>query len=195
MGKNGEGAQSTMDWEEALLQLVAMVVAAVLGGLMGLEREARGRWAGLRTHMLVAIGTCLFVLVGLAVAGEQERATVLSRVIQGICAGIGFIGAGTILKLTDKIEIKGLTTASSIWTAAAVGAACGVQHYEMAVPAAVLALIILEACRQLECWLSPPLQKPYPAAEEAEPERPATRRRKKRKMQEGLDKRNRGQTP
>src|SRR5207253_6601403 len=75
----------------------------------------------------------------------------LSRIIQGIAAGIGFIGAGTILKLTGQLEIKGLTTASSIWFASAVGAACGVGLFSLAGVGALLSLIILYAVGKLEC--------------------------------------------
>ncbi len=145
--------------------------------------------------MLVAVGTCVFLLAGMTASDEGHRAEVVSRVIQGICAGIGFIGAGTILKLTDKLEVKGLTTASSIWTAAAVGTACGIHHYDLAILGTVFALIILFGFRLCERWLGPPLQEPTSAHDETGNESPQTHRQKKRKMQEGLDKRNRGQTP
>ncbi len=144
-----------MEWAEFLQNAAALVVAAILGGFMGLEREAHGRWAGLRTHMLVAAGTCLFMLVGAEAGQGREQAAVLSRVMQGIAAGIGFIGAGTILKLTDKMEVRGLTTASSIWMAAAIGTACGIHRYALAVSATVLALAILVGLRLAERQLSP----------------------------------------
>jgi putative Mg2+ transporter-C (MgtC) family protein len=99
--------------------------------------------------MMVALGAALFTLTGLAVVGDDSRAE-LVHVIQGLATGIGFIGAGTILKLTDRLEILGLTTASSIWLAAAVGTACGLRHYTMAAVAAVLSLIILAVLGQLE---------------------------------------------
>ena len=87
---------------------------------MGLEREIHRRWgAGLRTHMLVAIGAALFVLAGDSLTHHSTEAT--TRIVQGIAAGIGFIGAGTILKLTERQEVKGLTTAGSLWLAAGVG--------------------------------------------------------------------------
>src|SRR6266540_49058 len=102
-------------------QLLALGSAALLGGLMGLERELHKHGAGLRTHMMVSLGAALFVQVGVAIS--TGTTSEVGRVIQGVAAGIGFIGAGTILKLTDRLEIKGLTTASSIWLAAAVGTA------------------------------------------------------------------------
>jgi len=122
--------------------------AALLGGVIGLERELRGGWAGLRTHMLVAMAAAMFVLIGTDMTDASSAD--LSRIIQGIAAGIGFIGAGTILKLTGRLEIKGLTTASSIWLASAVGAACGVRLFLVAGVAALLSLVILYAVGKLE---------------------------------------------
>src|SRR5262245_35154218 len=118
-----------MNWAELVEFLCLLGAAALLGGLVGLEREIHGRWAGLRTHIMVTIGATVFVR-----AAGAEHADV-GRVIQGIAAGVGFIGAGTILKLTDRIEVKGLTTASSIWLAAAIGAALGTGSYILAVTA------------------------------------------------------------
>src|SRR5450432_3198321 len=98
-------------------------VAALIGGAIGFERQLHGHWAGLRTHMMVAVGSAVFVMAGERISGEHTDD--VSRVIQGIAAGIGFLGAGTILKLGDQMEIKGLTTASSIWLSAAIGIASG----------------------------------------------------------------------
>ena len=96
--------------------LVRLVAAALLGGVIGAEREAGGKAAGLRTHMLVSLGAALFVI-----APQQAGlgGASLVSIVQGVAAGIGFIGAGTILKLTEREEIKGLTTAASIWLTAA----------------------------------------------------------------------------
>jgi putative Mg2+ transporter-C (MgtC) family protein len=91
--------------------------------------------------MMVSIGCAIFVIAGLNLAGEQSEA--VTRVIQGIAAGIGFLGAGTILKLDEKQEIKGLTTASSIWLAAALGTAAGLKEYALAAAAAAVSLFIL----------------------------------------------------
>src|SRR6187551_3811553 len=106
--------------------LARLGVAALLGGVIGLEREWKGHWAGLRTHMLVACGCAIFVIAADSVSQHQGDA--VSRVIQGIASGIGFLGAGTILKLDQKQQIKGLTTASSIWLAAAMGTAAGLAE-------------------------------------------------------------------
>ncbi len=120
--------------------LVRVVVAAALGGLLGAERERAGKAAGLRTHMLVALGAALFVLFP-AEAGMSTGD--LSRVIQGVATGIGFIGAGTILKRADSDEIHGLTTAASIWLTAAIGMAVGAGRLWLPVICAVAAWIIL----------------------------------------------------
>ena len=129
--------------------VLRLLLAAGLGGLLGLERQIHGRWAGLRTHMTVAMGAATFTLLALAVSGANERADV-TRVIQGIAAGIGFLGAGTILKLGDQMEIKGLTTASAIWLTAAVGVAAGLAEYAVAIAATLITLIILALLRPLE---------------------------------------------
>ena len=125
---------------------IRLLTAAVLGGLLGFERESVGKAAGLRTHMLVALGAALFV-VAPAAAGLGEGD--LGRIIQGIAAGIGFIGAGTILKLTDREEIKGLTTAASVWLTAAIGVAAAVGPLWVPVASAVSAWIILSVFGQL----------------------------------------------
>jgi len=128
-------------WHLFLDDLARLGVAALLGGALGLEREWTGHWAGLRTHMMVSIGAAIFVIAGQVVAqGEPHDVT---RVIQGVATGIGFLGAGTILKLGNQMEIKGLTTASSIWLAAALGVAAGVAEYALAVAAAFVSLFVL----------------------------------------------------
>jgi putative Mg2+ transporter-C (MgtC) family protein len=117
-----------------------LATAAVLGGLIGAEREWVGKAAGLRTHMLVSLGAALFVLAP-AEGGLAEGDT--SRIIQGIAAGIGFIGAGTILKRADRDEIQGLTTAATIWLTAAVGVAVAVGPIWLPVASTVFTLLIL----------------------------------------------------
>ena len=123
------------------MSLLSLAAALGLGGLLGLQRLLDGRWAGLRTHMLVSMGTALFVLCGTGFGSETPAA--VSRIIQGVAAGLGFIGAGTILKLQDRMQIFGLTTASSLWMAAAVGAACALKLYILAGGGTLLSLLIL----------------------------------------------------
>jgi putative Mg2+ transporter-C (MgtC) family protein len=120
--------------------VVRLITAAVLGGLIGAERELVGKAAGLRTHMLVALGSALFVLAPLE-AGLSEGD--VGRIVQGVAAGIGFIGAGTILKRADSDDIKGLTTAASIWLTAGVGIAVGLGRIWVALLCAACAWIIL----------------------------------------------------
>jgi putative Mg2+ transporter-C (MgtC) family protein len=124
-----------------------LVSAILLGGLVGAEREWVGKAAGLRTHMLVSLGAALFVLAP-AEAGLGEGDT--SRIIQGIAAGIGFIGAGTILKRADREEIQGLTTAASIWLTAAIGVAVAVGPLWLPLLCAICALLILYVLGEVE---------------------------------------------
>jgi putative Mg2+ transporter-C (MgtC) family protein len=117
-------------------------MAAVLGGILGFEREHKGKAAGVRTHMLVALGAALFVLVP-QMSGSQADA--MSRVVQGVIAGIGFLGAGTILKNQegDEGHVKGLTTAAGLWMTAAIGVSAGLGREATAVLSTLLALLIL----------------------------------------------------
>lgn len=126
---------------EQLMSLLALTASAVLGGIVGLQRELSDKWAGLRTHMLVAMGAAMFVLTAATVVDDASG--YVSRVIQGVAAGIGFIGAGTILKLQEKAEIRGLTTAASLWVSAAVGVACALKLFILAAGGTVLSVITL----------------------------------------------------
>ena len=124
-----------------MVRVVARVaVAALLGALLGWERERAGKAAGLRTHMLVALGAALFVLFP-AEAGMDIAD--LSRVIQGVATGIGFIGAGTILKRPESEQVEGLTTAASIWLTGAIGMSVGAGQLWLSAVCAISAWIIL----------------------------------------------------
>jgi len=120
--------------------------ALLLGGVLGFEREMAGRDAGLRTHMLVATGSALFVLVPLQAGFSQDN---MSRVLQGLVSGIGFLGAGAIIKLSESREVRGLTTAASLWLAAGVGVACGLGREATAILSTAVALLILAGLRAL----------------------------------------------
>jgi putative Mg2+ transporter-C (MgtC) family protein len=120
--------------------VLRLTVAALLGGLLGWEREQAGQAAGVRTHMLVAMGAALFVLVSQQIGMDNAD---LSRVIQGLTAGVGFLCAGTILKSDKLNEVKGLTTAAGLWLTSAVGVAAGLGQELTAVLATLLALGIL----------------------------------------------------
>lgn len=119
---------------------VRLLLAAVLGGLLGIQRELIGKAAGLRTHMLVAMGAAFFTLIPVQ-AGMPL--TDLSRVFQGIITGIGFLGAGTILQLKKQEQILGLTTAAGLWLTAAIGIAAGMGREVSAIVGTVLAFLIL----------------------------------------------------
>lgn len=128
------------DIEQNTRVTLRLGLAAVLGGVLGYERESQGKSAGLRTHMLVSLGAALFVI------GADPTGTfsdTMSRVIQGVVAGIGFLGAGTIIKSESLSNIRGLTTAAGLWLTAAMGVALGLGQEVVAILATLLALIIL----------------------------------------------------
>jgi putative Mg2+ transporter-C (MgtC) family protein len=120
--------------------MVRLGLAVVLGALLGIERQREGKAAGLRTHMLVALGSSLFVLASLT---SDMPVSDLSRVIQGVATGIGFMGAGTILKLPRQREIEGLTTAASVWLTAGVGIGIAMGRLWLSIAAAILGYVIL----------------------------------------------------
>jgi putative Mg2+ transporter-C (MgtC) family protein len=130
------------DVEQITRLVLRLALAALLGGVMGFERESKGKDAGVRTHMLVCMGAAMFVLVS---QQAGMLAADMSRVVQGVIAGVGFLGAGTILKSDDEHRVKGLTTAAGIWLTAAVGVAAGLGRETTAILSAVLALAILSA--------------------------------------------------
>lgn len=119
---------------------IRLVAAALLGAVIGIQREKAGKPAGLRTHILVCLGTAVFIL---ACTGVGMSLDALSRVIQGIITGIGFIGAGSILKLGHEQNIKGLTTAAGVWMTAAIGIAVGLGSLAVAGLTTLLALVVL----------------------------------------------------
>ncbi len=135
------------DIEQATRILLRLSMAIALGAAIGYERELRGKDAGLRTHMLVSLGAAIFILAPLQIGMPIEDA---SRVLQGIIAGIGFLGAGAILKMSDDQEVKGLTTAASVWVAAGIGIAAGMGLEATAVVSTLAVLFILVVVRRME---------------------------------------------
>ena len=138
------GMEST---RQAAQILIRMLAAVLLGFLVGMQREKAGKPAGVRTHMLVSLGTAIVVL---ACAGMGMQYDAQSRVIQGIVTGIGFIGAGSILKLQEQRDIQGLTTAAGLWLTAAIGVACGVGTIGIALIASVITVGVLALAGVLE---------------------------------------------
>ncbi|HKI33833.1 MAG TPA: MgtC/SapB family protein [Gemmataceae bacterium] len=133
--------------------VVRLLAAALLGGILGVERQYEHKSAGMRTHMLVAMGAALFTAAPLVNGVAAEHVT---RIIQGVAAGIGFVGGGTILKMTDQHEVRGLTTAANIWLAAAVGVAAGAGWLFPAFVGTVLALVVLYVLGHVERWCGMP---------------------------------------
>jgi putative Mg2+ transporter-C (MgtC) family protein len=126
--------------------IIRLMIAAILGGMLGYEREQLGKSAGLRTHMLVSLGAAMFVLVPQQ-AGVSDAD--MTRIVQGLVTGIGFLGAGTIIKGQNDKDVKGLTTAAGIWLTAAIGIAAGMGREATAVLCTVLALIIMATLPRL----------------------------------------------
>jgi putative Mg2+ transporter-C (MgtC) family protein len=134
----------TLNWDESLLRLA---LAAALGGLIGVEREIREREAGLRTHMLVALGSALFTIVSaygfhaFLASGQSVVRADPTRIAAQIVTGIGFLGAGAIIR--QGLSVRGLTTAATLWVVAAIGLAAGAGYYSAAVITTALVLVSL----------------------------------------------------
>ncbi|MFD1009664.1 MgtC/SapB family protein [Oceanisphaera ostreae] len=127
--------------------LIRLLAASLLGAIIGFQREKAGKPAGLRTHILVCLGTAVFIL---ACSGVGMTLDAQSRVIQGVVTGIGFIGAGTILKLDSQQAIKGLTTAAGVWMTAAIGVAVGLGSLGVALLGTLFTIIILALAAPFE---------------------------------------------
>jgi putative Mg2+ transporter-C (MgtC) family protein len=138
---------------EIVRVLLRLLVAMALGAIAGIQRERVGKAAGLRTHVLVAMGAAFFVLVPTQLA---LPASDIGRVIQGVATGIGFIGGGAILKLSQEKEIRGLTTAASIWMTAAIGVAVGIGSLGLAVIAALFLWLTLSVLYVVEARIAGP---------------------------------------
>lgn len=134
------------DLEHALRIALRLGLAALFGALLGFEREHHGKAAGIRTHMMVAVGSALFVLASVLSGAEEDA---MSRVIQGIIAGVGFLCAGTILKSDNDRDVKGLTTAAGVWLTAAIGIATGLGSILLALLGTLLGLFILNIVPRL----------------------------------------------
>jgi putative Mg2+ transporter-C (MgtC) family protein len=135
------------DPRQLAVVVIRVIFATVLGAIIGLQREKAGKAAGLRTHMIVSLGTAVVVLACAAVSMNLDG---LSRVIQGIVTGIGFVGAGSILKLNEQREIKGLTTAAGLWLTAAIGIAVGLGVLGVAIIGTILTVIVLSLVGVIE---------------------------------------------
>lgn len=139
------------DWREFTRYVIRLVAAMLLGAIVGFERERAGKAAGLRTHMLVAMGSAVFVISCTAAGMTLDG---LSRVIQGVATGIGFIGAGAILKRRDEGEIEGLTTAAGIYMTAATGVAVGLGRIGLALLSVILTWVVLRLLGYISARIS-----------------------------------------
>jgi putative Mg2+ transporter-C (MgtC) family protein len=136
--------------EFATQTVVRLLAAALLGGLLGYQREKSGKAAGLRTHMLVTVSAALIVV---ATVQADFSSSDVSRILQGLLAGVGFLGGGAILKSAPEKEIHGLTTAAGIWLAAVIGICVGLGRTGTALLGTLLAFVILSAVGRLERML------------------------------------------
>jgi putative Mg2+ transporter-C (MgtC) family protein len=143
----GEITRLTPDVHQLVRVTLRLFAALAIGTAIGLQRELTHKPAGLRTHMLLGLGTALFI-VGAAESGMHPDS--LSRIVQGLATGIGFVGAGAILKLTNEREIHGLTTAAGIWMTAAASAAAALGQIAVALIGTLLGLIVLIVFHKLE---------------------------------------------
>jgi putative Mg2+ transporter-C (MgtC) family protein len=142
---------ATNDWLNISFRLC---LALFIGAIIGLERQTRRKPAGLRTHMLVSLGSAVFTLIIMQTDGSQSSRDALSRVIQGIAAGVGFLGAGEIVRQSSqesqRLEIHGLTSAAAIWISAALGIAAGCGLWQLALISALLTFLVLTVFKRLE---------------------------------------------
>jgi putative Mg2+ transporter-C (MgtC) family protein len=142
-----------MDGPLSIWEIVGRLALAVAGGAaVGWERQSKDKPAGLRTHMMVALGAAMFVVTGLELSGGKfnagEYRVDMSRIIEGIIGGVGFLGAGSIIQ--SRGSVQGITTAASIWVVAAIGTAGGLGHYVLAGLCVAFGLAILHGLEVLE---------------------------------------------
>ncbi|MHC5936059.1 MgtC/SapB family protein [Nostoc sp.] len=142
---------ATNDWVNISFRLC---LALLIGAIIGLERQIRHKPAGLRTHILVSLGSAMFTLIIMQTSGSQSSHDALSRVIQGIAAGVGFLGAGEIVRQSSQqsqqLHVHGLTSAAAIWVSAALGIAAGCGLWQLGLIGAVLTFLVLNVFKRLE---------------------------------------------
>jgi putative Mg2+ transporter-C (MgtC) family protein len=137
---------------QSTLEIIGrLVIATLLGAGIGINREREGKPAGLRTHALVALGGAVFTIVALLLSAGDASAA--ARVLQGVTAGIGFIGAGVIMRRPDLHDVQGLTTAAAIWLVSGIGVAVGAGLWRTSLIALALGLVVLIAGEAIDRWL------------------------------------------
>jgi putative Mg2+ transporter-C (MgtC) family protein len=130
--------------------LLRMIAAVAAGGAIGLNRDIYGKPTGIRAHALVSLGAAILVIAGSGPHIGRDDAAATSRVIQGIIAGVGFLGAGVILRGRQGLRVYHLTTASSLWVTTGVGVLCGLGSWMLAAVATVLVLVVLVVGQRLD---------------------------------------------
>ncbi|AFZ25900.1 putative membrane protein [Cylindrospermum stagnale PCC 7417] len=142
---------SSNDWLNISFRLC---LALLFGAVIGLERQRQNKPAGLRTHMLVSLASAIFTLIPMQISGMQPSPDAISRVIQGIATGVGFLGAGEIVRqsseLPHKPKIRGLTSAAAIWVSAALGITAGCGLWQLGLISVVLTFTVLNFFKKLE---------------------------------------------
>jgi putative Mg2+ transporter-C (MgtC) family protein len=118
---------------------ISIVLATILGAIIGLEREISGKSAGLRTNLLICLGAAVFTIISKKMAADAVDSS--TRIAAQIVTGVGFLGAGAIIQ--DRAGVHGLTTAATIWLVASIGMACGARFYQLAIVATLIAIIVL----------------------------------------------------
>lgn len=138
-----------------------LILAAVLGAIIGVEREIKNRAAGFRTHIIVSVGACLIMLIGIDGIGKfsSDTARDTARIAGQVVSGIGFLGAGTILQ--KKNAVSGLTTAATLWLSAAIGLAVGIGYYEGAIIATVICIVTLISLKGISDLINKKTTKSY----------------------------------
>ncbi|MDU5743716.1 MAG: MgtC/SapB family protein [Finegoldia magna] len=146
---------------DIFLVATRLILAAILGAVIGIEREIKNRAAGFRTHIIVSVGACLIMLIGIDGIGKfsSDTARDTARIAGQVISGIGFLGAGTILQ--KKNAVTGLTTAATLWLSAAIGLAVGIGYYEGAIIATVICLVTLISLNKISDLINKKTIKSY----------------------------------
>lgn len=159
-----------------------LILALILGSILGFERFIEGKPAGLRTIALVCTGSAAFLLIGERILETGAAGADPTRIVQGVITGIGFLGAGTIIQQADRV--RGLTSAATVWMTAAVGMACGVGAFDLALFGTLIGIIVLQGYEFFERWMNKKRLRPSPEGEApgAPPAaRPGQRQRRRRR--------------
>ena len=146
---------------DIFLVAIRIFLASILGAIIGIEREIKNRAAGFRTHIIVSVGACLIMLIGIDAIGDisKDQARDTARLAGQVVSGIGFLGAGTILQ--KKNGVSGLTTAATLWLSGAIGLAVGIGYYEGAIIATVICLITLVSLKGISDLINKKTTKSY----------------------------------